>query len=108
MSGFITYEDGKGRPSQPNEELVACLEALGEYVDNVPTDDAEVYNSEHLTACWQTIELVSQLMREHFELLALMEEFIEAQRKLERAPKLVTAGAGDHRHVAREMGLPPR
>ncbi len=108
MAGYITDDDGKGRPSQPTEELMACLQALGEYVDNVPTDDAEVYNSEFLTACWQTIELATDLMAQHFELLNLMESFIEAQRKLEQAPKLITAGAGDHRRLAREMGLPQR
>jgi hypothetical protein len=102
--GTITYEDGKGHPSDPLAELLTCLQVLGEYVDSTP-DDAELYNSEFLTACWQTIELVSQLLETHQELLALMDQMIEAQRQLAAKQKIVVAGKGAVPNI-RSLDLP--
>lgn len=70
--------------SDPHEELLTCLEILGEYVDATPTDDADLYNSEFLTACWQTVELVQVLLHEHQTTVRLMNDLIEAtQRSVE-------------------------
>lgn len=91
------------------DELMACLEALAEYVDQTPEDDAEIYNSEHLTACWQTCELVMALLQEHNELLVRIKEFnaLLAMAKAEAAQKatgLVIAQSGDMRKYIAEQG----
>lgn len=107
-----TTEDDMGTvhstsPSDPMLELLTCLDVLGEYVDSTPTDDADLYNSEFLTACWQTIELVSQLLQTHQELLGLMDEMIDAQRQLAARQKIVVAGKGAVPNI-RSLQLPGR
>lgn len=88
-------------PRDPSAELLACLDILGEYVDSTPDDDPDLYNSEFLTACWQTIELASALLREHEEMAHLMNEFIAANAEARNATKLVIAHAGEERKYIR-------
>lgn len=87
--------------SNPLEELLACLEVLGEYVDQTP-DDPALYDSEFLTACWQTVELVHLLIREHNEVIALMNAYVEEQREAQNAAKLIVANAQTLRDLGRQ------
>jgi len=87
----------KAGPS-PLEELYACLEVLSEYVDQTP-DDPVLYDSEFLTACWQTVELVHRLIADHQALLAIVDDLMAAvAQELEerqKISKLVTAAPSD-------------
>lgn len=98
-------------PNRPEPErddfsaqLVACLEVLADYVDSTPDDDADLYNSEFLTAVWQTIELTQMLYAEHVRLQQEMNAFIGAMQmaKEEASQKLVVAQPGDVRRLAQE------
>jgi len=97
-AGYIVAAGGKVQPSNPLDELYACLDVLGEYVDQTP-DDPALYDSEFLTACWQTIELVNRLINEHQALLGMVDELMAAvEEQLEerqKISKLVVANAGD-------------
>lgn len=83
----------------PTAELLTCLEVLSEYVDNVPSDNPDLYNSEFLTACWQTVELTLALFQQHNELLDLMERVFEEQKSAAEATKLVVADMNDLRAI---------
>jgi hypothetical protein len=107
--GTITYENGKGHPSDPTDELEACLEVLGEYVDNTPTDDPALYDSEFLTACWQTVELVTRLFHTHQEMLDRMDQMVVTYRQLveelNKGKQLIVAGKGAVPNI-RSLSLP--
>jgi hypothetical protein len=84
-------------PRDAMAELVTCLDVLAEYVDATPSYDADVYNSEFLTACWQTVELTFQLIREYQELVYLMQQAVEEHEKASKASKLVIGSMADMR-----------
>jgi hypothetical protein len=109
----MTRVNGKSPEHPSNQEperddfsaqLVACLECLADYVDQTPTDDPALYDSEFLTAVWQTIELTQMLYAEHIRLQTEMNAFIGAMTKAkeETAGKLVVAQPGDVRRLAQE------
>lgn len=88
-------------PRDPMAELRECLRVLMTYVDETP-DDPALYDSEFLTACWQTVELTSQLMREYEELVYLMQMAVDQYQEASKATKLVTASLADMRDITRE------
>jgi hypothetical protein len=86
--------------SNPTEELLACLDVLGTYVDETP-DDPIFTESEFFTAVWQTIELVMKLLQDHHQLIELMDGVIREQEEAIKATKLVVANAGDLKDMIR-------
>lgn len=86
--------------SNPTEELLACLDVLGTYIDETP-DDPIFTESEFFTAVWQTVELAMKLLYDHQELISIMDSVLYEKQEAAKATKLVVANAGDLKNMIR-------